>query len=797
MQVNRPKEYRPELATSEKPLSREETEEKLRLELKEKEEREEKMRSELGLEGDRQPDEEEEKPTVPARKPASKSKGVDDGTAQKLLELEARNAELEKKLAGGAQGVETIKKLANSRMANITKQFEEKLATKDKEFEEMQAMSARDVEQIASLKKQLESAGLTPVAAAPASGVGEDRMAGELEMLRRENAALKAKGSSGGGGAAAAGGDARSAGLEMENKDLRKTIDNLQECIIKLQANNETLENKVANDHPGGGAAPGGGGGGDSEAIKKLQDVLKKAEAAREKKEAENATLKKELESKSGAESKASAAVMEEVKSLRVQLNEKEKALSKAGQDLKAATEDAALKDKEKDREIARLNAEVVRLNSEGTAQLAEVRSKIRKAGRKILQDMGKLRESRDAAKQAVHDFQAEMMPAMKNFYSPLKKAIGKVQKDNAGWAEKYKKEVLERKRLHNLVLELKGNIRVFCRVRPKLPHEDGEGCDTAVLFPEDKPELEDNFVSCFDEAKGSEKIFEFDHTFGPSSTQEQVFEEVEALVTSVLDGYNVCIFAYGQTGSGKTYTMEGEPNDKGINPRTLARLFDQITSRNDYDYQVEFSVLEIYNEEIKDLLDPKPQKKLEVRQGPDGNFVQELQCSKVKTYDDVIALWAAARENRTTFSNNINEHSSRSHLVISVYARGENRATGVQSFGKLHLVDLAGSERLSRTNATGDRLKEAQNINKSLSALGDVIAAAANKAGHIPYRNSKLTHVLQDSLGQDSKTLMIVQSSPLTKDIGESICSLTFAARARTVELGQAKKHTGIRAKK
>lgn len=158
--------------------------------------------------------------------------------------------------------------------------------------------------------------------------------------------------------------------------------------------------------------------------------------------------------------------------------------------------------------------------------------------------------------------------------------------------------------------------------------------------------------------------------------------------------------------------------------------------------------------------------------------------------------LWSDARRNRTTFSNNVNEHSSRSHLVISVYARGENKATGVQSFGKLHLVDLAGSERLSRTNATGDRLKEAQNINKSLSSLGDVIAAAASKQGHIPYRNSKLTHVLQDSLGQDSKTLMIVQASPLTKDVGESICSLVFASRARSVELGQAKKHTAVKAK-
>jgi len=354
--------------------------------------------------------------------------------------------------------------------------------------------------------------------------------------------------------------------------------------------------------------------------------------------------------------------------------------------------------------------------------------------------------------------------------------------------------EVTERKRLHNLVLELKGNIRVFCRVRPMLPHEQSQaGNEQAVFFPEDgRPELPENNIAVADDVKGTEKVFEFDSSFGPKSTQEEVFNEVEALVTSVLDGFNVCIFAYGQTGSGKTYTMEGSDTDKGINPRTLSRLFDQITERsNAYSYAVEFAILEIYNEEIRDLLDTTPGKKLEVRQGPDGNYVQDLALFPVASYDEVIEIWGKARSNRTTFSNNVNEHSSRSHLVLSVYVRGENRNTGVGSYGKLHLVDLAGSERLSRTGASGDRLKEAQNINKSLSALGDVIAAAAAKQGHIPYRNSKLTHVLQDSLGQDSKTLMIVQTSPLTKDASESLCSLNFASRARQVELGQAKKHT------
>jgi kinesin family protein C2/C3 len=386
------------------------------------------------------------------------------------------------------------------------------------------------------------------------------------------------------------------------------------------------------------------------------------------------------------------------------------------------------------------------RLKAEGSSKLQDVRGKIKKYGRRVLADLANLRAAQQAVRNASGEMQADIMPAMKNFYQPLKKALSKTEKANAGWAEKYKKEVAERKRLHNLVLELKGNIRVFCRVRPQLPHESGEGTEPAIFFPEDsRPDLEDGTIAVMDDSKGTEKVFEYDAIFGRESKQEEVFEEVEALVTSVMDGYNVCIFAYGQTGSGKTFTMEGSDTQQGINPRTLSRVFELVAEKkSDYAYSLEFTVLEIYNEDIKDLLDPKSGKKCEVRQGPDGNYVQDLTQFSVKSFDEVIGLWSKAKENRTTFSNNINEHSSRSHLVISLYVRGENLASGVQSYGKLHLVDLAGSERLSRTNATGDRLKEAQNINKSLSALGDVIAAAASKQGHIPYRNSKLTHVLQ-----------------------------------------------------
>ncbi|CAE7685509.1 KIN14E, partial [Symbiodinium microadriaticum] len=235
------------------------------------------------------------------------------------------------------------------------------------------------------------------------------------------------------------------------------------------------------------------------------------------------------------------------------------------------------------------------------------------------------------------------------------------------------------------------------------------------------------------------------------------VFEAVQPLVVSVLDGYNVCIFAYGQTGSGKTFTMEGYGSDIGVSPRAISELFDRIASVSDnWEYSVEFSTLEIYNESIRDLLDSSGKKdKLDVRQGPEGNQVVGLTEVSVSNPEQVHELMAQGQSNRAVGSHDMNEHSSRR-----------------------------------------DRLKEAQNINRSLSALGDVInSLGSKKATHVPYRNSKLTFLLQDSLGGNSKVLMFVNISPAVYNAGESVCSLNFASRCRNVELGQARKQSDRKA--
>ncbi|QDZ21294.1 kinesin [Chloropicon primus] len=354
---------------------------------------------------------------------------------------------------------------------------------------------------------------------------------------------------------------------------------------------------------------------------------------------------------------------------------------------------------------------------------------------------------------------------------------------------ERYKRECKLRKQLYNQLIELRGNIRVFCRVRPLFGKEIEEEEEDVTRFPEE----DEITVLASDGSYSRAKTYEFDKVFGPDSSQTVVFQEVAPLIASVLDGYNFCIFAYGQTGSGKTHTMEGPRDDPGVNTRAIAELFRLAEERGeDYEINVSASVLEIYNEQLRDLLVRDNSKKLEAKLAKDGSVhVPGLTAMKVGTPQDIVKVMEVASKNRAVSATNMNEHSSRSHAMLSVSVMCRNRISKQEHRGKLHLVDLAGSERVGKSEATGARLKEAQAINKSLSSLGDVIQALSAKKGHVPFRNSKLTYVLQDSLGGHSKVLMFVQASPAGSNTSETRCSLDFAARARNVELGQAKQNT------
>ncbi|KAA8522412.1 hypothetical protein F0562_013227 [Nyssa sinensis] len=358
--------------------------------------------------------------------------------------------------------------------------------------------------------------------------------------------------------------------------------------------------------------------------------------------------------------------------------------------------------------------------------------------------------------------------------------------------AENYHMVLAENRKLYNEVQDLKGNIRVYCRIRPFLPGQSEK--QTTIEYMGENGEFV--VANPLKQGKESHRLFKFNKVFGPAATQEEVFLDTQPLIRSVLDGYNVCIFAYGQTGSGKTYTMTG-PNvssreDWGVNYRALNDLFHISQSRkSSIKYEVGVQMVEIYNEQVRDLLSSdSSQKRLGIwnTAQPNGLVVPDASMHPVKSTADVLELMNIGLMNRAVGATALNERSSRSHSVLTVHVRGMDLETDAVLRGSLHLVDLAGSERVDRSEATGDRLREAQHINKSLSALGDVIFALAQKSPYVPYRNSKLTQVLQSSLGGQAKTLMFVQLNPDVDSYSETVSTLKFAERVSGVELGAAR---------
>ena len=376
------------------------------------------------------------------------------------------------------------------------------------------------------------------------------------------------------------------------------------------------------------------------------------------------------------------------------------------------------------------------------------------------------------------------------------------------------------------------GTIQVCCRTRPPSDQELAQGGKVCV-DADDEMQLQ-----CYDHRGNAWRSFTFDHVWRPQAGQWEVFADVEPLLLNVIDGFNVCILAYGQTGSGKTYTMNGNGSEYGVSYRTLNKLFELLAfkkaqkeaftksrrpaggsggsvigstadvstaddSSGSFSYVVQVSMLEIYNETVKDLLvesphssGPKsaPPESLEIRQSPDGSIsVPGLKQLLVYSLEDVMQVFARGTQNRATAATNLNEHSSRSHclLIVEITVSVDS---GPPLRGKLCLVDLAGSEKVKLSGVVGSHLKEAQHINKSLAALGDVMEALDSKSKHVPYRNSKLTYLLQDSLGgAQSRTMMIFTICPTDLTLEESLFTLNFSQRVRNVQMGPlAKKGSG-----
>ncbi|KAI9787906.1 MAG: kinesin-like nuclear fusion protein [Candelina submexicana] len=370
---------------------------------------------------------------------------------------------------------------------------------------------------------------------------------------------------------------------------------------------------------------------------------------------------------------------------------------------------------------------------------------------------------------------------------------------------DKLRQEETLRRKLHNQVQELKGNIRVFCRARPSLNSEPRQDA-ARIAFPDTDKDCREIEVQGPEEKSSlgnvttKKNAFAFDRVFGPESRNSDVFDEISQLVQSALDGYNVCIFCYGQTGSGKTFTMS---SDDGMIPRAVHQIYDTagLLEEKGWKYTMEGSFVEVYNENLNDLLGKAEEfdkKKHEIR--------HDLQTSKttitgintvmLDSPAKVESILRRATANRSVAATKANERSSRSHSVFILKLLGENSITGEKSEGTLNLVDLAGSERLSHSGSTGERLKETQNINRSLSCLADVIGALGQgkEGAHVPYRNSKLTYLLQFSLGGNSKTLMFVNISPLQAHLSETLTSLRFATKVHNTHIGTAKRQAKVR---
>ncbi|XP_069507116.1 kinesin-like protein KIF3B isoform X2 [Ambystoma mexicanum] len=287
-------------------------------------------------------------------------------------------------------------------------------------------------------------------------------------------------------------------------------------------------------------------------------------------------------------------------------------------------------------------------------------------------------------------------------------------------------------------------------------------------------------------------KTFTFDAVYDSNSKQVELYDETfRPLVDSVLQGFNGTIFAYGQTGTGKTFTMEGVRNDpekRGVIPNSFEHIFTHISRSQNQQYLVRASYLEIYQEEIRDLLSKDQSKRLELKERPDtGVYVKDLSSFVTKSVKEIEHVMNVGNQNRSVGSTNMNEHSSRSHAIFMITVEcselgldGENHIR----VGKLNLVDLAGSERQAKTGAQGERLKEATKINLSLSALGNVISALVDgKSTHIPYRDSKLTRLLQDSLGGNAKTVMVANIGPASYNVEETLTTLRYANRAKNIK--------------
>nr|KAG5697355.1 hypothetical protein BaRGS_004081 [Batillaria attramentaria] len=522
----------------------------------------------------------------------------------------------------------------------------------------------------------------------------------------------------------------RAANRDMEGRvraaraDKEKAVKEMTNQVDKKEQQRAALETKVRAGKTGP-AAKGGAGGEDTAALKREIREL-------------NARIKQlEMEARRGVGAVGAAGGGDAAdKNVQKRHEKILKELAKKYEIEQHRTSKLTESVKEKDEELTTLRKDV----KEKDAELTKLQAELALLG--------------VAAKEGV-----EAAGKVKALEAENKKLL----EENKLLTENYNSERVLRKKYYNMVEDMKGKIRVYCRARPLSSTEKERGNYSVVKSPDE--------YSLQVESQRGLKEFQYDQVFMEDSTQEKVFEDTNNLIQSAVDGYNVCIFAYGQTGSGKTFTMIGDRdgNFPGIAPRAFTRIFEMAEeNKAKFDLRVTTYMLELYNDKLIDLF-AKPgsydEDKLDIKKDKKG---------MVFVHGAVVKSAKNAKELNALFEEEMNAESSRSHLVIGIVMESTSKATGTVLKGKLSLVDLAGSERVGKTGATAEQLKEAMSINKSLSALGDVISALSSEQSFIPYRNNKLTMLMQDSLGGNAKTLMFVNISPADYNADETVISLT-----------------------
>ncbi len=346
--------------------------------------------------------------------------------------------------------------------------------------------------------------------------------------------------------------------------------------------------------------------------------------------------------------------------------------------------------------------------------------------------------------------------------------------------------------------------MRVFCRFRPFNPTELSKDERRVVTVHKSRVVQVESEPTYREATREAKQQFEFDHVFNEEATQEEVYEVVaRPLVSEIFKGYNATVFVYGQSGSGKTTTMTGyshvvdngellarddvvlwkNPKDMGVVPRMIQDIFETIKPKKGVEFSLQVSYLEIYLEKIRDLLRPS-RDNLEVRESRHkGLWVEDLTEVYVGSYNETIQLIRKGELNRTVAATAMNAHSSRSHSLLIINLHQTNLKTAAKTTSRVIFVDLAGSEKVEKTKAEGLILKQAQSTNKSLLTLGLVIRALQTKAAHVPYRDSKLTRLLTDSLGGNSKTHLVVTCSPAAYNLEETISTLRFGSQTQQIK--------------